>query len=402
MKFGIIKERKNPPDRRVVFSPEKLQEFKQQFPQAEIVVESSDIRVFSDEAYKKAGFEVTNDISDCDVLLGVKEVPVDNLLPNKKYFFFSHTIKKQPYNRKLLKAMLEKNIEMFDHETIIQENGARLIGFGRYAGLVGAYNGFRALGIREGLFTLPKVETLADLDAVKAALDKITLPNIKILLTGTGKVAKGAQEILDHLQIKQVSDALYLTSEFTEPVYCIADVMEYAKRKDGKVGDKFEFYKDPTGYESNFMAYAKQTDFFIAGHFYGDGAPYLFTREDAKHPEFRIKYVADISCDIDGPVATTLRASTIADPIYGYNPETESEIDFKDEKAITVMAVDNLPCELPKDASEGFGEMFLAHVIPAFYNDDKDGILARAKMTTNTGQLTERYAYLQEYVDGKE
>ncbi|GFD80356.1 alanine dehydrogenase [Tenacibaculum sp. KUL118] len=402
MKFGIIKERKNPPDRRVVFSPEKLQEFKEQFPQAEIVVESSDIRVFSDEAYTKAGFEVTNDISDCDVLLGVKEVPVDNLIPNKKYFFFSHTIKKQPYNRKLLKAMLDRNIEMFDHETIIEENGARLIGFGRYAGLVGAYNGFRALGIREGLFKLPKVETLPDLDAVKVELDKITLPNIKVLLTGTGKVAKGAQEILDHLQIKQVSDALYLTSEFTEPVYCIADVMEYAKRKDGKVGDKFEFYKDPTGYESNFMAYAKQTDFFIAGHFYGDGAPYLFTREDVKHPEFRIKYVADISCDIDGPVATTLRASTIADPIYGYNPETESEIDFKDEKAITVMAVDNLPCELPKDASEGFGEMFLEHVIPAFYNDDKDGILARSKMTTNTGKLTERYAYLQDYVDGKE
>ncbi|MCO7184999.1 NAD(P)-dependent oxidoreductase [Tenacibaculum sp. XPcli2-G] len=402
MKFGIIKERKNPPDRRVVFSPEKLQEFKEQFPQAEIVVESSDIRVFSDEAYTKAGFEVTNDVSDCDVLLGVKEVPVDNLIPNKKYFFFSHTIKKQPYNRKLLKAMLDRNIEMFDHETIIEENGARLIGFGRYAGLVGAYNGFRALGIREGLFKLPKVETLPDLDAVKVELDKITLPNIKILLTGTGKVAKGAQEILDHLQIKQVSDALYLTSEFTEPVYCIADVMEYAKRKDGKVGDKFEFYKDPTGYESNFMAYAKQTDFFIAGHFYGDGAPYLFTREDVKHPEFRIKYVADISCDIDGPVATTLRASTIADPIYGYNPETESEIDFKDEKAITVMAVDNLPCELPKDASEGFGEMFLEHVIPAFYNDDKDGILARSKMTTNTGKLTKRYAYLQDYVDGKE
>ncbi|MGG6230927.1 NAD(P)-dependent oxidoreductase [Tenacibaculum sp. SDUM215027] len=402
MKFGIIKERKNPPDRRVVFSPEKLQEFKKQFPQAEIVVESSDIRVFSDEAYKNAGFEVVNDVSDCDVLLGVKEVPVDDLIPNKKYFFFSHTIKKQPYNRKLLKAMLKRNIEMYDHETIIKENGARLIGFGRYAGLVGAYNGFRALGIREGLFNLPKVETLADLDAVKAELDKISLPNIKILLTGTGKVAKGAQEILDHLKIKQVSDALYLTTEFTEPVYCIADVMEYAKRKDGKVGDKFEFYKDPIGYESNFMAYAKQTDFFIAGHFYGDGAPYLYTREDAKHPEFRIKYVADISCDIDGPVASTLRASTIADPIYGYNPETESEIDFKDEKAITVMAVDNLPCELPKDASEGFGDMFLEHVIPAFYNDDKDGILARAKMTTNTGKLTERYAYLQNYVDGKE
>ncbi|WP_272149949.1 NAD(P)-dependent oxidoreductase [Tenacibaculum aiptasiae] len=402
MKFGIIKERKNPPDRRVVFSPEKLKELKEKFPSAEIKVESSDIRVFNDDAYRNLGIEVTDDMSDCDVLLGVKEVPLDALIPNKKYFFFSHTIKKQPYNRKLLKGMLERNIEMFDHETIVKENGARLIGFGRYAGLVGAYNGFRALGIRENLFNLPKVETLADLDEVKAELDKITIPNIKILLTGTGKVALGAKEILDHLQIKQVSDALYLTADFTEPVYCMADVMEYSKRKDGKVGDKYEFYKDATGYESNFMPYAKVTDFFIAGHFYGDGAPYFFTREDAKQADFRIKYVADISCDIDGPVASTIRPSTIADPIYGYDPATESEIDFNDEKAITVMAVDNLPCELPKDASEGFGDMFLEHVIPAFYNEDKDGILERAKMTTNDGKLTERYLYLQDYVDGKE
>ncbi|MCH2032372.1 MAG: NAD(P)-dependent oxidoreductase [Tenacibaculum sp.] len=402
MKFGIIKERKNPPDKRVVFSPEKLKEFKAQFPQAEIVVESSDIRVFKDEEYAAAGFEITNDLSDCDVLLGVKEVPVDNLIPNKKYFFFSHTIKKQPYNRKLLQEMLAKNIEMYDHETIIKANGARLIGFGRYAGLVGAYNGIRAIGLKEGSFSLPKVETLADLDEVKAELDKISLPNIKILLSGTGKVAKGAQEILDHLKIKQVSDALYLTSKFTEPVYCLVDVMEYSKRKDGKVGDKFEFYKDPTGYESNFMPYAKETDFFIAGHFYGDGAPYLYTREDVKSNDFNIKYVADISCDVDGPVATTLRASTIADPIYGYDAKSESEVNYKDDNAIVVMAVDNLPCELPKDASEGFGDMFLEHVIPAFYNNDKDGILERSKMTTDNGELTERYQYLQDYVEGND
>ncbi|MEX6627428.1 NAD(P)-dependent oxidoreductase [Tenacibaculum salmonis] len=400
MKFGIIKERKNPPDRRVVFSPKKLQEFKEQFPDAEIVVEGSDIRVFSNQAYKNAGLEVVSDISDCDVLLGVKEVPLEALIPNKKYFFFSHTIKKQPYNRKLLKAVLAKNIELYDHETIIKENGARLIGFGRYAGLVGAYNGFRALGLRENLFTLPKVETLLDLDAVKVQLDKITLPNIKILLTGTGKVAHGAREILDYLKIKQVSDALYLTADFTEPVYCLADVMEYTKRIDGKVGDKFAFYKDPSGYESNFMPYAKMTDFFIAGHFYGTGAPYLFTKKDAKHADFKIKYVADISCDVNGPVASTIRSSTIADPIYGYNPTTGLEVSFRDEKAITVMAVDNLPCELPKDASEGFGEMFLENVIPAFFNNDKDGILERAKMTTNDGKLTERYLYLQDYVNG--
>ncbi|MBR9756688.1 MAG: alanine dehydrogenase [Algicola sp.] len=400
MKFAIIKERKNPPDRRVVFSPEKLQDVQAAFPGAQFKIESSEIRVFPDDAYRSSGFEVSGDVTDCDVMLGVKEVPIGALIPNKKYFFFSHTIKKQPYNRKLLQAVLEKNIELYDHETIVKKSGARLIGFGRYAGLVGAYNGVRALGVRDGLFDLPKVETLADLDEVKAELDKITLPNIKILLSGTGKVAQGAKEILDHLQIKEVSDALYLTSEFSEPVYCRVDVMEYNKRQDGRVGDKREFYKDPTGYESNFMPYAKQTDFFIAGHFYGNNAPFLFTRDDAKHPEFRINLIADVSCDVDGPVASTLRASTIADPFYGYDAQTESEVAFNAKGAITVMAVDNLPCELPKDASEGFGEMFLEHVIPAFFNNDERGILKRAKITEN-GKLTERFAYLKDYVDGK-
>ena len=398
MKFAIIKERKNPPDRRVVFSPEKLAEARELFPQAEFVVESSDIRIFPDSAYEALGFKVTDDVSDADVMLGVKEVPIEALIPNKKYFYFSHTIKKQPYNRKLLKAMLDKHIEMYDHETIVKPSGMRLIGFGRYAGLVGAYNGFRALGLRDGLFNLPKVETLADLEEVKAELDKITLPNIKILLTGTGKVAHGAKEILDHLKIKQVSDALYLTAQFTEPVYCLADVMEYNKRMDGKVGNKKQFYKDPSGYESNFMPYAKETDYFIAGHFYGDGAPYLFTRENARHPDFRIRLVADISCDIDGPVASTIRPSTIANPFYGYDPQTEKEVAFDAERAITVMAVDNLPCELPKDASEGFGTMFLQNVLPAFYNNDEDGILQRSKITTADGKLTKRFAYLQDYV----
>ena len=400
MKFAIIKERKNPPDRRVVFSPEKLAEANAQFPEATFTVESSDIRVFADNAYAEKGFEVTDDVSDCDVMIGVKEVPIEHLIPNKKYFFFSHTIKKQPYNRKLLQAMLAKNIEMYDHEVITKKNGGRLIGFGRYAGLVGAYNGFRALGLRDGLYSLPKVENLEDLAAVKRELDKITIPNIKIVLSGSGKVAYGAKEILDHLGIKEVTDTAYLTTEFTEPVYCMIDVMEYNKRKDGKAGDKYEFYKDPSGYESNFMPYAKVTDFFIAGHFYGDGAPYLFTREDAKHPDFKINLVADVSCDIDGPVASTIRPSTIAEPFYGYDPQTESEVAFDTKNAITVMAVDNLPCELPKDASEGFGEMFLQHVIPAFYNGDKNGVLKRAKMTTSDGKLTERYTYLQDYVDG--
>ena len=398
--FAIIKERKNPPDRRVVFSPSKLKQAAAQFPDARFIVESSEVRIFPDTAYTDAGFEVLQDVSQADVMLGVKEVPIDALLPNKKYFYFSHTIKKQPYNRSLLQAMLAKNIEMYDHETITKAGGARLIGFGRYAGLVGAYNGFRALGLRDGLFDLPKVEHLPDLEGVKAALDKITLPNIKIALTGSGKVAHGAKEILDHLNILEVSDTDYLTKEYTYPVYTMLDVMHYNKRKDGVKGSMQEFFKDPSGYQSNFMPYAKKTHYFIAGHFYGNGAPYLFTREDAKNKDFTINLIADISCDIDGPVAATIKASTIADPFYGYDPILEKEVVFNAPSAITMMAVDNLPCELPKDASEGFGDMFLEHVIPAFFNSDADGVLSRAKMTSDDGKLTQNFSYLQEYVNG--
>lgn len=399
--FGIIKERKNPPDRRVVFSPKGLSDTMSKFPEASFMVESSDIRIFDDAAYRDAGVEITNDISDCEVLLGVKEVPIEALIPNKKYFFFSHTIKKQPYNRRLLKAILDKNIELYDHEVIVNQKGWRLIGFGRYAGIVGAYNGFRAFGLKNESFTLPKAETLPDQKALEAELSKINLPNIKIVLTGNGKVGSGAKEILDAMRIKEVSVDEYLNMEFDEAVYTQIDVLDYNKRKDGQLLEKKDFYDNPEEYDSDFMRFAKVSDVYMAGHFFGDGAPYIYTREDAKSKDFKIRVVADISCDIDGPVATTIRSSTIADPIYGYHPNREEEVDFKDPKAIVVMAVDNLPCELPKDASEGFGTMFMEHVIPAFFNNDIDGVLERARMT-QSGKLTDRYSYLQDYVDGKE
>lgn len=399
IKFALIKERKTPPDRRVVFSPEKLKEVVQKFPEAVFKIESSDVRIFKDEEYRKEGFEVSDDISDCDVLLGVKEVPIPFLIPNKKYFFFSHTIKKQPYNRDLLREILKKNIELYDHEVIVTESGHRLIGFGRYAGLVGAYNGFRALGLRDDLYELPKVEEMPDLDHVLSQLDKITLPPIKIVLTGSGKVGHGAKEILDHLKIQQVETHDFLAKEYDVPVYCHIDVMDYNKRKDGSQGNNQDFYKNPGNYESDFLRFAKVSDMFIAGHFYGEGAPRFFTTDDCKNKEFRINLIADISCDINGPVASTIRPSTIAEPFYGYDPENEREVDFRAKGAITVMAVDNLPCELPRDASKGFGDMFMEHVIPAFFNADKDGILERAKMTAN-GKLTDRFNYLKDYADG--
>ncbi len=401
MKFGLIRERKNPPDRRVVLSPEACQKLLTENPKARLVVEPSPIRAFADKEYTELNLQVAAEMEQCDVLLGVKEVPIEALIPNKKYFFFSHTIKKQPYNRPLLRAILEKNIELYDHEVITNSKGVRLVAFGRYAGIVGAYNGFRAYGLKHGLFVLPKAETLTDQQALISALNSVQLPNIKILLTGRGRVGNGAREMLDAMNLRRVNVGDYLTEDFHEPVYCQIDASEYNKRKDGVRGNKPDFFANPHEYKSNFTRFTKVTDFYIAGHFYGQGAPYLYTREDARQPDFKISVVADVSCDIDGPVATTIRPSTIADPIYGYDPRTEKETDFKNAGAVAVMAVDNLPCELPRDASIGFGEAFLKHVIPAFFDRDQEGILARARMTQN-GKLTERYAYLQDYVDGTE
>jgi alanine dehydrogenase len=400
MKFGIIKERKNPPDRRVVFTPEELVRLQSDYPDALVKVESSNIRVFPDEDYSKLGIEVAEDISDCEVFFGVKEIPVDYLIPNKKYFFFSHTIKKQPYNRKLLQAILEKNIELYDHETIVDANNKRLIGFGRYAGIVGAYNGFRAFGIKYELFNLPKAETLNSKEDLVVRLRRQIFPNLKIVLTGHGKVGMGAKEILDGMKIKQVSVDDFLNKVYSQPVYTQIDVLDYNKRIDGQVLDNKDFYTNPQAYTSNFERFTKVADIFMAGHFHGNNAPDILTQDMLKAADCKIKVVADISCDVDGPIACTIKASTIAEPFFGYLPSEHKEVPYTHPGSVMVMSVDNLPCELPKDASEGFGEMFMKHVIPAFFNGDKDGILQRAKITEN-GKLTPRFAYLQDYVDGK-
>ena len=374
MKFGIIKERKNPPDRRVVFSPNEIKTIQEQFPVVSFKVEPSDIRIFSDAEYQNLGIEVTDDLSDCEVLFGVKEVPVEALIPNKKYFFFSHTIKKQPYNQKLLQAVLEKNIELYDHETIVDAANKRLIGFGRYAGIVGAYNAIRAFGIKFELFKMPKASALKGRDALVQQVKRQIIPPIKIVVTGTGKVGSGVKEMLLAMKIKEVSVENFLTKKFTQPVFTQIDVLEYNKRMDGQKFDTKDFYKNPSEYESDFERFTKVADIYISGHFHANAAPQILSQKMLQANDCAIKIVADVSCDVNGPIACTLRASTIEEPLYGYLPSENKEVDVFHPAAIVVMAVDNLPCELPKDASEGFGEMFTQHVIPAFFNNDADGI----------------------------
>tara|TARA_B100000989_G_scaffold234087_1_gene180906 strand:+ start:66 stop:1328 length:1263 start_codon:yes stop_codon:yes gene_type:complete len=396
MKIGIIKEYKKPPDKRVVFSPKKCVEVVKKYPDIKFLIESSDIRCFSDDEYESYDLEVVDDLSQCDILIGVKEVPIEKLIANKKYFFFSHTIKKQPYNKKLLKEILKKNIELYDHETIVDKSNNRLIGFGYYAGVIGGYNGFRTYGLKKKLFVIPKAIELKDRVDFNQTLKQIKIPNIKILLSGMGRVGSGTKEVLDFLKIKQVSPSDFIGKHFDEAVYTNIDVLDY-NYSNSIENSIFNFYNFPEKFESTFSKFSSVADIYFAGHYHSPKAPKLITNQDIKENSFNIDVIADISCDIDGPIASTIRPSTIDNPIYGFHKSNSIECDFLDPGAIAVMAVDNLPCELPRDSSEMFGEMFLKYVIPSFFNDDTDDVLKNSKMTSN-GKLTPRFKYLSDYV----
>lgn len=399
IKIGILKEGKTPPDKRVPLSPKQCKHLISQYSNLSLVVEKSPIRCFSDQDYAKEGLTLVDDISDCDVLMGVKEVVKSELLNDKTYFYFSHTIKSQPYNRELLQKMVQKNISMVDYETLKHSNGRRIIGFGRYAGVVGCYNGFLAYGKRTDRFRLKAANRCEDRVELEDELNKVDLPNVKIIVSGNGRVGQGALEIIKLLKIKEVSKEEFKTQIFDEPVYVHLDFYDYNVRKDGSDFSNSDFFSKPDLFQSSFMEYASCADIFIAGHYYGAGSPYLFTREDAKSPQFKIRTIADISCDIDGPVASTIRPSTIEDPIYGYNPHSESEDVFNKEDVITVMAVDNLPCELPKDASEDFGNELIKHIFPCLMGDDSENIIDRATICKN-GDLNAPYEYLRDYLNG--
>jgi len=402
MKIGVVREGKVPPDQRVPLTPAQCAELKRLYPEVELVVEASEVRRITDDEYREEGVEVVDTLVDagCNVLLGVKEVPLDELIPDTTYLFFSHTYKLQPYNAKLLRTVVDKRIRLIDYELIKRASGKRVIGFGRWAGIVGAYSALRAWGLRHRSFNLPKAIECKDMKDMVGRAKAVDLPSdMKIVLTGGGRVGMGAHELLTALGLREVHADAFLKEDFNEAVFTRLDVEQYNARRDGKAFDMNDFISDPTEFKSTFMNYAEVADLYIAGHYWAEGSPFLFTRDDMKQESWRVKVVADVSCDIDGPVACTIRPSTIADPLYGYDPIAESECAFNAPQGITVMAVDNLPCELPRDASHGFGKELLAHVLPLLVGGDRDNMLTNATETTLSGELAPKYRYLQDYID---
>jgi len=395
MNIGILKEEKFPADKRVAFSPNQCKKIISLYPNINIYVQKSDIRCYNDEEYIKSGINVVDDVSNCDILFGIKEVPKVKLIANKTYFFFSHTIKEQEYNRDLLLKMISLNISMIDYEVLKSSNGNRLLGFGRFAGIVGAYNAFLTYGLKSKKYSLKPAYKCIDRIEMEQELSNIKLNSERFIITGKGRVGLGILEIFNLLDIKEISKVDFLTKTFDYPVFVSLDTMDYNIRKDNLSGDFNHFIKNPSLYNSSFMKFVKNSDVFIAGHYYGSGSPFLFNRNDVKSFDFNLSVVADVSCDIDGPVATTIRPSTISKPIYGYNPETEKEDDFLKENVIAVMAVDNLPCELPKDSSEDFGVNLIESILPLLF---VEGDIIEKATICKDGDLTKYFEYLRDYI----
>ncbi len=402
LKIGLAKEGKKPVDNRVPLTPWQVIEVQYLFPSLSILCQSSPVRCFPDEAYEKLGIPVVDNLNDCDIILGVKEFPVKNLIEEKTYLFFSHTIKKQPYNRDLLKEIIRKKITLIDYECLRDINGNRVIAFGRFAGLIGAYNGLLGYGKRNRLFELPRAFKLGTIQKMKREYKKLKLPPVRIVLTGHGSVGYGAKEVLDEAGIKEVTIMNYITSSFDHPVYAQLDSGDYYRRFDGGDFDRDEFHRSPRMYRSDFLKYCDKTDLFINGTFWDMRAEPLFRREDMETGKFIIRVIADIACDINGPIPSTIRTSTIKSPFYDYDPSDGSEHPpFSSDKHVTMMAIDNLPNELACEASNSFGRIMIEKIFPNLIYGDEDRMIERATITRK-GKLTSLYKYLQDYADGRE
>lgn len=397
--LGVIRETKNPPDKRVPLTPVQCRQLSERYPKLEIRVQPSANRCYSDQEYLDEGLSLSEDLSGCGVLMGVKEVKTEALLEGKTYFFFSHTAKQQPYNQPLLKVVVEKGIRLIDYEYLTAENKVRVVAFGKWAGVVGAYNGLRALGLRTGRFELPPATECKDVKELKSHLSGLDIGQTRIAVTGGGRVAGGALEILKTAGIREAEPEAYLASVLRKPVFTRLDPWHYTKNRFGELFDFKHFVDNPHLYENSFLPYARRSDMLVACHFWDPRSPVLLTQKDLTGGDVPIRIVADISCDIDGPISSTIRASTIADPFYGYDPVTGKEAPAFDQDSITVMAVDNLPGELPRDASRDFGAALVKHVIPELLSSRDTPMLKRATIAEGGG-LGEEYGYLKDYLEG--
>jgi saccharopine dehydrogenase (NAD+, L-lysine forming) len=399
-KIGLMKEGKVPADSRVAFTPQQCKWIQENYSGCQVVVQRSESRCFHDREYAMAGLTLADSLGDCDLLLGIKEVPPSEILPGKVYLFFSHTCKKQPHNQKLLQTVVEKGCTLIDYECLRHEDGQRIIGFGFFAGIVGAHNGMMAFGERTGTFRLERVYRQKDFKALIHTYFGVKLPTIKIAVTGSGRVAHGILEIMNLMGVIEVEKEDFVAREFAYPVYVQLKGADLYANNSGKPYNREHFHEHPEEYHSLFPGYLPQTDILMNGVYWDKNVPRLFRKEDIQHPDFRIQTIADITDDANGSVPINVGDQTIQDPVYGIDKKTYEKTAPYLPGSVDVMAVGNLPNELPRDASKYFGEQLIKYVLPDLLQDGSD-IIHRATIVKD-GKLTDAYNYLCDYATGKE
>jgi saccharopine dehydrogenase (NAD+, L-lysine forming) len=397
-RIGLIREGKTPADNRVALTPAQCKWIHKNATNVQVVAQSSAGRCFSDREYQSAGVELREDMSDCDILLGIKEVPANQLIPGKTYLFFSHTKKMQPHNQPLLRAILDKKITLVDYECLEHEDGQRIIGFGFFAGVVGAHNGMMAYGRRTGLFTLNRVYKQRSFRELIHNYFGLRLPNVKIAVTGSGRVAHGIVEIMSLMEIHEVEPEDYLKRRFSYPVYTQLKGADLYRHRVTGGYSREDFHEHPDAYSCTFLPYASQTDILMNGVYWDKTVPRLFERGAVKEDSFIIQTIADITDDSDGSVPINMGDQTIEDPVYGVDKTSLEKTAPYLKNSIDIMAVGNLPNELPRDASRYFGEQLIKHVLEDIVGNGS-AIIDRATMTKG-GALTATYEYLKEYAEG--
>jgi len=394
--IGILKEYKIPNDYRVPFTPNQAKEIKE-LDGFNVVCQKSEIRCYKEEEYKEQGIRIVNKLDESDIIFGIKEVPVNKLIENKTYFMFSHTIKKQPYNRDLLKTIIKKKIRLIDYECLTEGN-KRIVAFGKYAGIAGTYNSLIAYGIKYKKFDFQRLSKFKNTKDLYKFSSKNPLSDpIKILIIGNGRVAEGATELLEEFQVKQVCTKDFIGKNYNYPVYCQLAVRDYMKKPSGQDFEEQEYFINPENFKSNYKLYSNKTDILINAAYWNPKSPKLFEEKEINN-NFSAKIIGDISCDIDGAIPCTKKSSSIENPFFDYcNISKKIKKPFSDKRNITIMAIDNLPSELPRDSSKFFGNILKNKIIPLL-EDDNNEILKEATITSD-GSLTKRYKYLEDYVN---
>jgi alanine dehydrogenase len=398
LKIGLIREGKTPPDNRVALTPAQCKWIHQHTDRYRIFAQASPSRCYSDREYIQAGVEVTENISHCDILLGIKEVPTQHLIPNKTYLFFSHTKKAQPHNRPLMKELIRINTTLIDYECLTHEDGQRIIGFGFFAGIVGAHNGMMCYGERTGSFHLGRVKDVRDYRQLIHTYFGLKIPPVKIAVTGSGRVAHGILEVMNLLGINEVEPFDYLHKTYTYPVYVHLKGRDLYSRKEDHTYNRVDFHEHPEKYQCVFSPFVQQTDILMNGVYWDKNVPPLFAIEDFQSDSFRIQTIADITNDEGGSVPVNLGDSTIADPVYGVDKKTLLKTAPYLPGSVDLMAIGNLPNELPRDASRYFGEQLIKYILEEL--DQPDSALIQRAKILEKGKLTENFLYLSDYATG--